>query len=93
MKAAVASRDGLLEVVEIREEPTPVPRDNEVLVRVHATTICHGDRIVRSGPLFVRLKEPRMAFPSSPQAPFLDETLQAFEIGRLLAVRSSWARS
>ncbi len=33
----------------------PVPRDNEVLVRVHASTVCYGDRLIRSGPAMVRL--------------------------------------
>lgn len=35
--------------------PTPVPRENEVLVRVHASTVCYADRMIRSGPLVVRL--------------------------------------
>ena len=33
----------------------PVPADDELLVRVHASTVCYGDRIIRQGPLFVRL--------------------------------------
>lgn len=55
MKAAVVTRYGPPEVVEIRDVPVPVPRDNEVLVRVHASTVCFGDRIIRRGPLVVRL--------------------------------------
>jgi NADPH:quinone reductase-like Zn-dependent oxidoreductase len=55
MKAAVVARYGGPEVLEIRDVPMPVPRDNEVLIRVHASTVCYGDRIVRSGPLLVRL--------------------------------------
>jgi NADPH:quinone reductase-like Zn-dependent oxidoreductase len=55
MKAAVATRYGPPEVLEIRDVPEPVPQDNEVLVRVHASTVCYGDRIIRQGPLFVRL--------------------------------------
>jgi NADPH:quinone reductase-like Zn-dependent oxidoreductase len=55
MKAAVFTRYGPPDVFEIREVPAPVPRDDEVLVRVHASTVCFGDRMIRQGPLLVRL--------------------------------------
>src|SRR5882762_430604 len=43
MRAAVTTRYGLPEVVEVREVPTPTPADNEVLVRVRASSVCHKD--------------------------------------------------
>jgi NADPH:quinone reductase-like Zn-dependent oxidoreductase len=55
MKAAVVTRYGPPDVFEITDVPAPVPGDGEVLVRVHASTVCYGDRIIRQGPLFVRL--------------------------------------
>jgi len=55
MRAAVTTRYGPPEVVEVREVPTPVPADNEVLVRVRASSICFGDRMFRSGPFLIRL--------------------------------------
>lgn len=55
MKAAVVTRYGPPEVFEIHDVPAPVPRDDEVLVRVHASTVCFGDRIIRQGSLFVRV--------------------------------------
>ena len=55
MKAAVLTRYGPPDVLELREVPMPQPGDHEVLVRVHASTVCYGDRIVRRGPLVVRL--------------------------------------
>lgn len=55
MKAAVVTGYGPPEVLEIRDVPAPVPADDEVLVRVHASTVCYGDRIIRQGPAFVRL--------------------------------------
>jgi NADPH:quinone reductase-like Zn-dependent oxidoreductase len=65
VKAAVITRYGPPDVVEIRNVPTPVPRDNEVLVRVHASTVCYADRMIRGGPLIVRLmngiRRPRTA--------------------------------
>jgi NADPH:quinone reductase-like Zn-dependent oxidoreductase len=55
MRAAVTTRYGPPEVVEVREVPAPSPADNEVLVRVRASSVCYGDRILRSGPLLIRL--------------------------------------
>lgn len=55
MKAAVTTRFGLPEVVEVRDVPTPVPADNEVLVRVRASSVCFGDRMLRRGPFLIRL--------------------------------------
>jgi NADPH:quinone reductase-like Zn-dependent oxidoreductase len=55
MKAAVTTRYGPPEVVQVREVPAPVPGDNDVLVRVRGSSICYGDRIFRSGPLPIRL--------------------------------------
>jgi NADPH:quinone reductase-like Zn-dependent oxidoreductase len=49
MRAAITTRYGFPEVVEVRAVPTPTPADNEVLVRVCASSVCFGDRIFRSG--------------------------------------------
>jgi NADPH:quinone reductase-like Zn-dependent oxidoreductase len=48
MKAAVCERYGPPEVVQIREVPTPVPGDHEVLVKAFATTVNSGDTRVRA---------------------------------------------
>src|SRR5436190_21285725 len=47
MKAAVYSPG----VVQIQDVEKPVPKDDEVLVRVHASTICAADYRLRSFPL------------------------------------------
>lgn len=48
MKAAVYDRYGPPEVVSLREAPKPEPKDDEILVRVRATTISTADFRARS---------------------------------------------
>lgn len=48
MKAAVYRRYGSPDVIEIVDVPRPVPKDDEVLVRMRATTVTSGDWRVRS---------------------------------------------
>jgi len=55
MRAAVITRYGPPEVVQIMTVHKPVPKDNEVLVRVRASTVCAADwRIRKADPFVVR---------------------------------------
>ena len=56
MKAAVRSKYGLPGDLTIKELDIPTPKDDEVLIRVHATTVNRSDCHVLSGkPFFMRL--------------------------------------
>jgi putative PIG3 family NAD(P)H quinone oxidoreductase len=49
MRAAVITRPGGPEVLEIHDVPRPLPRDGEVLVRVRASALNRADLLQRAG--------------------------------------------
>jgi NADPH:quinone reductase-like Zn-dependent oxidoreductase len=54
MKAIVCTKWGSPDVLELREVEKPIPKDNEVLIRIDATTVTAGDCELRG------LKQPLM---------------------------------
>jgi NADPH:quinone reductase-like Zn-dependent oxidoreductase len=56
MRAAVYTRYGPPDVVQVTDIEKPRPRDGDVLVRVHAATVCAADwRLRKADPSLVRL--------------------------------------
>ena len=65
MKAAVRDRYGRPEVVRVDEVDKPAPEDDELLVKVHATTVNRTDCGARAAKpffyrLFIGLRRPRL---------------------------------
>jgi len=75
MKAIVCTKYGPPEVLQLKEVKKPVPKDNEVLVRVHASTVTSGDIRLRSftwapwfwlpGRIMYGLTKPRKKIPGN----------------------------
>lgn len=56
MKAAIITTYGSPEVVHIKDIPTPIPKRDELLIRVHASAVNAADwRLRKADPWFVRL--------------------------------------
>ncbi len=50
MKAITYTRFGPPEVLQLRDVPQPAPRAKEVLIRIHASTVCKEDPDMRAAP-------------------------------------------
>jgi NADPH:quinone reductase-like Zn-dependent oxidoreductase len=58
MKAIVCTKYGPPDVLQLKEVEKPTPKDNEVLVKIFATSICWADKAyVRGKPFLIRMSQ------------------------------------
>lgn len=94
MKAAVYERYGPPEVLALKNVEKPTPKDNEVLIRIHATTVTSADWRMRSlelpfgfgliAPLIVGISKPRQPVLGSELAGEIEcvgKHVSAFKVG------------
>ena len=56
MKAIICTKYGSPDVLQLQEVEKPAPKDDEVLIKIHAASINSRDwRMMRANPFFIRL--------------------------------------
>jgi NADPH:quinone reductase-like Zn-dependent oxidoreductase len=86
MKAMVCTKYGKPDVLQLKEVKKPAPKENEILVKIHATTVTSGDCRVRSfnSPLLLWLPMRMVLGLQKPRKPILGVELagEVKEVGK-----------
>ncbi|MCB0699494.1 MAG: NAD(P)-dependent alcohol dehydrogenase [Chitinophagales bacterium] len=89
MKAVVVTKYGGPEVLQVQEVATPTPKENELLIKVHAACISRAGAMMRSGTprmarLFLGLNKPKNDIPGACFAGVvaaMGSNVEGYEIG------------
>ncbi len=94
MKAIICTKYGQPEVFQLKEVDKPIPKDNEILIKIHAANVTISDCIVRSGKvklllwlpmrIFVGFKRPRnsiLGFELAGQVEAIGNNVKRFKPG------------
>lgn len=92
MKAIVCTKYGPPDVLQLKEVEKPVPKDNEVLIKVHATTVNRTDCcFLRAKPFFARLVtgllKPKHSIPGTEFAGEIEavgKNVSSFKVGNMV---------
>jgi len=66
MKAVICTKYGPPEVLQLKEVDKPIPKNNEVLIRIHAATVSLSDIINRKGTPFLARFFTGLGWPKNP---------------------------
>jgi NADPH:quinone reductase-like Zn-dependent oxidoreductase len=89
MKASVITKYGTPEVFEMDDVTKPVPKYNEILVRVYATTVTGSDIMMRKGKpyvgrLYLGLRKPKitiLGFDFAGEVVEIGKNVTSFKVG------------
>ena len=89
MKAIISEKYGTPDTLELREVATPIPKEDQVLIRIHASSINFGNQVLLTGkPLPVRfifgLRKPKFPIPGGDIAGVVEavgENVTRFQVG------------
>src|SRR5213080_2518010 len=89
MKAVIYQRYGPPEVLRLAEVDRPVPNDDEVLVKIHSTTVSRTDTGLRSAELVIsraftgllRPKNPILGMEFSGEVEAIGSAVTQFKVG------------